>query len=344
MHDILFVPRAFGYSRKVRVMDYLPYLDLAGVSYQVVHPPARFIRHAYQWVPFIFRVLTWGRKSRVIFVQKDILWPTLWAYLQRCGCKIVYDFDDAIFAAPESGKRAVYCFSLSRKSSEVQVGEMIRRSDLTIVANDYLAQFARKHGARVCVFPMSVKLSDYRPKQHGPRRPVIVGWHGSPFTVPHLALVKDALQQIARRYGEAVEFVFMTNGVVPRLDLPYRQIPLTQENEIAALADFDVGIVPLPESPFSLGKCSFKLIQYLAAGQPTVSARLGFNAEVIRDGENGFLAGDSREWYDKLSRLIEDAGLRQRFGEEGRRTAAQKFDIAINSQAWVKLIREYLPS
>ena len=90
------------------------------------------------------------------------------------------------------------------------------------------------------------------------------------------------------------------------------------ETEVADLQSFDIGIMPLPDNEWTRGKGGYKLLQYMAVGVPCVASPVGINKELIRDGENGFLATTEEEWYEKLSLLIDNPELRREMGRRGR--------------------------
>src|SRR5262249_52339431 len=90
------------------------------------------------------------------------------------------------------------------------------------------------------------------------------------------------------------------------------------QEELTFFAHFDIGVMPLRDSAFARGKCGFKLIQYMAAGLPVVASPVGANCEVVQDGSNGFLARTDEDWTLRLRQLIDDRGLRQRMGANGR--------------------------
>ena len=51
----------------------------------------------------------------------------------------------------------------------------------------------------------------------------------------------------------------------------------------------DVGIAPTPTDRWTLGKCGFKIVQYMAAGLPVIASPVGANAELVVPGGTGLL-------------------------------------------------------
>jgi glycosyltransferase involved in cell wall biosynthesis len=68
-------------------------------------------------------------------------------------------------------------------------------------------------------------------------------------------------------------------------------------------------------------------LEALAAGRPVVASRLPQLAEVVRDGEEGLLVppADPAALARQTRRLLDDAGLRGRLGEAGRRRAEEDY-------------------
>ncbi len=69
------------------------------------------------------------------------------------------------------------------------------------------------------------------------------------------------------------------------------------------------------------------IAQAMAAGKPVVATPVGGVAEMVRDGETGFLVpvGDTNHLADALLSLLGDPRLRQRFGHAGRQFAAENY-------------------
>ncbi len=86
-------------------------------------------------------------------------------------------------------------------------------------------------------------------------------------------------------------------------------------SEVTDLQRIDIGLYPLPDEEWVLGKSGLKALQYMALGIPTVATAVGANFRVIEDGVSGFLVRSDSEWIDALSRLIDDPELRLRIGQ-----------------------------
>ncbi len=84
---------------------------------------------------------------------------------------------------------------------------------------------------------------------------------------------------------------------------------------------------------------SHLLIEAQALGVPTVATRVGGNAEVITDGENGLLvpAGDTPALTRALARLLADEALRARLSA-GAKESAKRFSIGTMIDATVSLL------
>ena len=72
---------------------------------------------------------------------------------------------------------------------------------------------------------------------------------------------------------------------------------------------------------------SNSIIEYMAAGRPVVATRVGGAAEVIANGETGFLieANDSEQMADHLISLLRDPAKAAAMGENGRRLVQERF-------------------
>jgi glycosyltransferase involved in cell wall biosynthesis len=83
-----------------------------------------------------------------------------------------------------------------------------------------------------------------------------------------------------------------------------RYVPWSEEAEADFLASITIGVMPLEDGPWERGKCSFKMLQYMAAGRPCVVSPVGMNSELLREAELGRSATTIDQWTEALSSLI----------------------------------------
>jgi len=121
---------------------------------------------------------------------------------------------------------------------------------------------------------------------------------------------------------------------------PFEAVAWSEEGEVDALRAFDIGVMPLPDTPWERGKCGYKLIQYMAVGLPVVASPVGVNTKIVQEGVNGFLAADDAAWAQALRTLAADAEMRGKFGAAGRRLVEEQYTLQVQAPRLAGLIRE----
>jgi glycosyltransferase involved in cell wall biosynthesis len=195
-----------------------------------------------------------------------------------------------------------------------------------VAGNDHLAGYARRYNGNVAVVPSSIDLGRYTPVRKSPRADrLVIGWTGSATSQAHLESFAPVLGRIFERHRVEIHVV---SAHPPRLDgIPVRWKRWIAEREVEDLAEFDVGIMPLPDDEWTRGKSAFKALQCMGMGMPVICSPVGTTVDLIRDGENGFLASTPDEWVETVGRLVADPSLRERVGLEGRRTVEHRFSM-----------------
>ncbi len=316
-----------GASSRMRCMQYLPWVQGGDVEC-VVSPlfddamlqnkyrHGRYRAGALLWA-YLRRVraLIGARRFGLVWIEKEAL-PWFPAWLERWllrGVPYVLDFDDAIFHNYDRHRLVLVRRVFGRRIDALMAG-----ARLVIAGNGYLAERAALAGApRVEVIPTVVDLVRYAPKQahRDAERPRIV-WIGSPSTVQYLEELAEPLAALAKRHPFTLRVI--GGGAVRMRGVSMELVQWSSDTEAARIAECEVGIMPLRDTPWEQGKCAYKLIQYMACGLPVVASPVGANRDVVIDGVTGFLAQAPSEWTDKIDVLLRDSALRQRLGAAGR--------------------------
>jgi len=250
--------------------------------------------------------------------------PVIEWFLTRVLKKpLVLDFDDAIYLpyiSPTYG-RLVSSLKFPRKTEA-----NLRLSRQVIAGNRLLADYALRFNRNVTIIPTVVDVGQYRVENRMSDTLPVLGWIGSPTTTQYLKPIIPVLRELSRRHHFVLRVVganehIQIDGVVVQNE------PWCLEREIADFQSLDIGLYPVTEDQWSVGKSGFKAIQYMAAGLPCVASPVGVNKEIIQDGVNGFVANTPQEWLEKLSLLIKDPALRARLGAEGQQTVKRRYSL-----------------
>ena len=118
-------------------------------------------------------------------------------------------------------------------------------------------------------------------------------------------MVGDALAEVTRRYPQ-VEIQAIGGSYVPPVSPTLTVRRWSLDRELEDLHGFDIGIMPMPDTEWTRGKCGFKALLYMACGVPPVCSPVGMTTDIVQDGQNGLLATTTEEWIEKLSLLVEN--------------------------------------
>jgi len=229
----------------------------------------------------------------------------------------IFDFDDSLWIGPNG--RA----SKRRKSAFESI---VETASSLIAGNEYLASVASRP-EKTTIIPTVIDTDRYVPKERQPEAGVpIIGWRGTSGNFSFLKQLVPSLERVLDK-GEATVRLVSNSTFAPLASHPsVEQIRWSAEREIELLQSFDIGLMPLVDSPLTRGKCAFKMITYMACGVPVVVSAVGANVEVFEGSNAGFCL-DGFDWDDPLLDLVQSPKKRQHMGDFGRRHVVEKYSI-----------------
>lgn len=305
-----------------RVRQYINPLETFGIemrdcpSWAGAFPPLRkWVRPAWGvWnivdrVPDVLRSFGYN----LIFFQREMLSTfTTWEPITKRPR--VLDVDDAIWAHRRG--------DFARRLAEI--------CEHVICGNQFLAEQFSRWNPQVSILPTPVDTNVFCPGEQPAAldRPVI-GWMGLPSGFNYLYTIERALAAVLERHPEAVLRIVSSRRPEFR-NLPPEQvqwIPWSQKDEAGMIQDMTIGIMPLDDSLFARGKCSFKMLLYMACGLPVIVSPVGMNAEVLGQGNVGFGPTNESEWVEGLSELLKNAELRSEMGRTGREMIVKQYSV-----------------
>jgi glycosyltransferase involved in cell wall biosynthesis len=347
-------------SSRTRVFQYLPFLERCGIDCRVItvlpdreidgsqilvtHNRWRKLRYYFwaAWRTLIcgLRVCRQAGNCDLLFIQKVILPPPVRWLLRHRRPPLLFDFDDAIFTTEVRQRNWLAAWKQRRNAGGTPA--MLQLADRAVVENEYTGDFAARHCPAVTTITGPIDTQRYHPapqKSEGNR--VVLGWIGSATTLPYLDLIEAPLRRLA------VRFPHLQLRIIGAVDVNIQGIsveasPWTLESEVRELQSFDIGLMPIPDDPWTRGKGGYKLLQYMAAGLPVVTSPVGINRQIVRHGVDGFWATTLPEWEEHLARLIENPQLRSEMGEQGRASMEAEYALGPSSRCLLEAMQQTL--
>jgi|SRR5579875_2946296 len=258
----------------------------------------------------------------LVYREAALIGPEIFErWVHRAKIPMIYQLDDPLYVPYRSPFNGYFsylkCFS--------KVGRIARIAKLTIVNSRQHREYVARFTDRIKEIPILVDGDAYQVPRRQPCDRVTIGWSGSPSTARNLSLIAAPLAQMSRRGDVAIRLIGGT-----RYDLPgvaFIDVPWAPETEVRELQQLDVGLLPVPVTPWNKRKFFMKLVQYMAVGAVSVCTPIGANPEVIDHGANGILAASELEWRAALERLGTDAAWRAQLSVAAARTAHEHYTV-----------------
>jgi len=301
-------------STRYRVLNVLPFLNRRGVDYQILNSRKKFTGISKIDNPFNERLYIpyKARRSGRVLVQKRLLSPKTITKLS-CHCKLLFDFDDAIYvSAPwdkdtPPRKRRLLNYTLSM-------------CDKVLVGSENLKKYASRFCTNVKAVPTPVKKKEIR--AHGDDKnckTITVGWIGHPSNLWYL---KNIIKKIDNAFSKTKLCARLK--IVSRYDKNYHAIfdrnyvnfePWSLNKEAKQIESFDVVIRPLTNDEWSISKGGFtSVVECMSYGVPVVASNVHGINELITHGRSGYLIEDQKEWSRLFDKYVREKRALSRMG------------------------------
>lgn len=330
-----------GASSRVRVFGWVDHLGLTAQRHMYMgardNNPRRLLSDPFRLAAAEYNIRTLGPVDRPLIlskfaspfsrgeVERSVLQSSTWS---------VYDYDDALMCQGASGLGKLFAKRNAWLSGIVN-------SDAIIAGNSWLAGQASKHVPlkKVHVIPSCIEPSHYPRKStyEISQTPRIV-WLGSPSTERYLEAISAPLLAIYRKYGARLTLVSSGNTALGALDTITDRVEWDLSTFSLHLTNADIGVMPLPDEPWTRGKCAYKLLQYAATGLPTIASPVGENANALK-AISGLAANSEADWYVQLEQLLNASSLSRRaLGEASSNGVEAAYSYSAHEADWASIV------
>ena len=337
-----------GPSSRYRVYQYLPYFTefecevypffdnrySPSISFKsingIFYVTLCYVRRAFN----MLRI----KKGDIIFLQYEFM-PflpfSLWV-LKIFKVNYIVDYDDAMFHRYDCHPNKLVRYILKNK-----IAKVIKNAKVVITGSPYLTAYAKKHHDNIIEIPTSINLEKYQAHINAkPNKTFVIGWVGSKTTSTNLISLIPAFKILKTRYNH-LEFrcIGFDKGLEHHFkDLPFKVLDWDSQTEVEEIKKFNVGIMPLQNTPFNKGKCAFKLIQYMACGIPTISSPLKANLKVNRDNNNLF-ANTTNQWVEAFVKVYENPLIYNEIGKKNKKIVETYYSIQANQERYLNVFK-----
>jgi glycosyltransferase involved in cell wall biosynthesis len=319
------------------VVDVSPFMTekFQKMVYSTGRIPEKFFWTFIGYVKRFFTLFTL-RQYDVIYI---FLWVTPFGFpvfewiVKLFSRKLIYDIDDLIYSKSRSKANPIIS-GIKGRSKPIY---LFKKADHIITSTVTIEEFARQFNNQITNIPVTVDTVKYSPRtDYKIRNKITLGWSGSLSTSPYMHLLDEMLLELKKKLDFKLLILGDPYFSIPNVDV--EALAWTEGNEVETIRQFDIGLYPLPDEQWILGKGGGKALQYMALGVPTVATAIGMNFKIIANDINGFLVNTSEEWIDAIIKLANDQQLRERIGKSGIETVEKSYSINANKKHYLSIL------
>lgn len=307
-------------STRHRLWNYRPFLEqdcrsVAWVAYGGGRERS-VLRALRLKMEFVGRLVAAGTDQDVVLVQKVLPPASILRQWKRRGARVVYDFDDALWARAVTGET-----ESAWRRRRARFDHVLSEADVVVAGSPPLADYARTLARRVEIVYPSLDRSVFQ----GLKRPggpeLVVGWVGNDQSQVYLRALEPVLTEVlsARSGVRLAVCSSRPPELAPALSGRMTFVPWSEEAEPRVAASFDVAISPLAHDEWSRARGGrVSVLLSMAAGVPVVASPGGGVAELAGNDGGVVFADDPAAWRAALARLLDDSEERRRLGARAR--------------------------
>lgn len=344
----------------------------SGVDYARIIQPLKYL-HGYQDDEVKIKVemfdireikpKSWKKIAKefdIVYLNYTVLdwnYAAMGCFVHGEGKKIIYDIDDAIwYIRPDNVTHD--------KMKEINGAEivtcMLNDVDYVTTTNRYLRNViinqTNKHNDKIKVFPNMVDLTMYNktfPAKDSNDITLLHYGSNSHFQdlldkdfvsgidrifarYPNVKIkfVGAFVQELKYKWGARCETAFGDTDILKWISGRFQE----------CMEEADIIVAPLEDDKYNRSKSSIKFVETASAMKPGVFSNVRPYTDDVQDGVTGYIAKNSDDWFNALSKLIESKEERQRVGENAYNYIRDNFQIQNNLAPYVSLFKEAVGS
>lgn len=284
----------------------------------------------------------------------------LFGLKKKFNCKIVWDFDDDLFNIRPS--QSAYKVYPPGSRGRALLGAAMTYCDAITVSTETLKESLSKtlkeiFNVDIPIYVCSnfINVEKWTKIKYRPSNSPTIGYYGSTTHNDDLELIKPTLYKILEKYPTVrLEFVgamSMKDTVDFFKDIPddelLKRVKLSGGTsgwdgfpEMLINKNWDIALAPLINDKFNECKSNIKWMETAMKQIPCVCSDIvTYNTSI---GKNDGILAKDKEWFNKLSKLIENPDYRVFIGKNARKSVEDNFSAEAIIPQWEKALKSIL--
>ena len=348
-------PRDVAAGQRLKYEQYLNHWETLG--YEITIEP--FMNHnlwnivykkGYLLKKIFYSILGYFKRIKLIYTIKeyDLVYVFLWVtpmgttffekMVRKKSRRLIYDIEDNILEKQDNPINRIFSFLKSNKKTIY----LIQNADHVIASSSFLAKFYCK---KINVFSQSTFISssvniNYHTQKNFNKshKKITLGWTGTFSSRIYLESIEHILKKLTKKHDFKLLIISNFDYYLEGVDVEV--IKWNKQSEINDLHKIDIGIYPLLDNNWVLGKSGLKAIQYMSIGIPTVATNVGTSSDIITHMENGILVDTENDWLKHLSLLIMNPELRKKIGSKARQTVIKYYSTEVLKYKYLEVLNK----
>lgn len=329
-------------SDKIRIGVFTndPFENLAPCPYIRLHGPFNKLSKSDKYTFFMYGMDSYvmmdidnilrSKLFDIVVVQRIL--PFLDLLLARCkkyGIKVVYETDDDLLGVEKNSPSFEY---VDRVRS--QITNFIDNADaITVTTPNLASKFDSNKTTIIHNYYVNTVFNVKKDiKRDGKLK---LGYYGTLTHSKDLFLIKDVILKLKENYDFDFEVIGGFNAEDDVCEDWYDAVELPLNNMcfevfmpwLSKVANWDVALVPLENSKFNRGKSELKYIELAVLGIPGVYSDMPVYNTVVKNGVNGLLATDTKDWILKIEELLSDMSLRENIRKNALNDVLENYSL-----------------
>lgn len=172
----------------------------------------------------------------------------------------------------------------------------------------------------------------------------LVLWSGRLRNINKLLLLNGVLHKVYQDMPFTLRIISGRQKPEIAIKIPWEWVPYDSMMEAEYAAGAVAGLAPLEDSVYNACKGNYKVKTYMALGVPPLTSPVGYNNNLIKHGETGFLLKSEAEWEWALRTVLRDGSFAAKAGAAARFDTIKRYSYEALMPIWADALQNAFPN